>query len=72
MVVMLLVTGLFALSVSVKVAVVTVAGSTGSLKMAVRAEDVDTLVAPSAGVVALRCNLLLERAAMPPSPAVPV
>jgi hypothetical protein len=35
------------------VEVVTVAGSTGSLNVTVRAEDVDTLVALSVGVVAL-------------------
>ena len=37
--------------VSVKVAAVTVAGLTGSLKVAVRATDVDTLVAPPVGLV---------------------
>ena len=53
LVVMLPVTSLFALSLSVNVAVVTVAGSTASLKVAVRAEDVDTSVAPLVGLVAL-------------------
>ena len=53
LVVILPVTGVLALSVRVTVAAVTVAGSTGSLNVAVRAEDVETLVAPSAGVVAV-------------------
>ena len=53
LVVMLPVTGLVALSLSVKVVAVTVAGLTGSLNVTVRAEDVDTFVAPLAGVVAL-------------------
>ena len=53
LVVMLPVTGLFALSLRVKVNAVTVVGLTGSLKVAVRAEDVDTFAAPSAGLVAL-------------------
>jgi hypothetical protein len=52
LVVMLPVTSvLVVLFLSVKVRVVTVAGSTGSLKVAVRAEDVDTFVAPLVGLV---------------------
>ena len=58
--------------VRVKVVPVTVAGLTGLLKVAVSAEEVDTLVAPSAGVVALSCSLLLNRAAVSTLSAVPV
>ena len=53
LVVMLPVTGLFALSSSVTVAAVTVAGSMGSLNVTVRAEDVETFAAPLVGLVAL-------------------
>ena len=53
LVVMLPITGVFALSLRVKVVAVTVAGSMGSLKVAVRAEEIDTLVAPLGGLVAL-------------------
>ena len=46
-------TGFIALSLSLKVAAVTVLASIGSLNMAVSAEEIDTFVAPLAGIVAL-------------------
>ena len=52
LVVILPVTGTLALFRRVKVVVVTVSGSMGSLNVAVSAEDVETFVAPSTGVVA--------------------
>ena len=64
LVVMLPVTGLVALSLSVKVVAVTVAGLTGSLNVTVRAEDVDTFVAPLVGLVALTVGGVRSGAAL--------
>ena len=64
LVVILPVTGLFALSLSVTVSAVTVAGSTGSLKVAVRAEDIDTFAAPLVGLVALTVGGIRSGAAL--------
>ena len=60
LVVMFPVTELFALSLSVKVAAVTVAGFTGLLKVAVRAEKIDTLVAPLGGAVWLTVGAIVD------------
>ena len=60
LVVMFPVMGLFALSLIVKVAAVTVAGFTGSLKVAVRAEEIDTLVAPLGGLVVLTVGVVVS------------
>ena len=51
----------------VKVAAVTVAGFTGSLKVAVRAEEIDTSMTLLAGVVAV-----IERELLFPTTVVPV
>ena len=56
------VTGMFALFLSVKVAAVTVAELTGSLKVAVRDEEIETLVALLLGVVALTVGAVMSGA----------
>ncbi len=63
LVVMLPVTAVLALFRKVKVDAVTVSGSTGSLKTAVRAEDVAVFVALLTGVVALTVGRVVSGAA---------